>query len=314
MPEVTIVLTDNFPILSLTLITEPMRVANRELANRVWNWRLLSTNGGPVESSSGFELVTEPLDNQAQDIIILLSSYRPEAALVKPMLSWLRKAARTGTMMGCVDTGAMIFAEAGLLSKTPAAVHFEALTGYREKYRNQLFVDRMYSVSRNRCSSAGGVSTFDMTLGLIEQYNGKNLSLRVAEILTYRPTEFDGPQQKLLAETSLMRLDRNLGRAVDLMLAHMQYPLSVEAIVQKINTPHWTLARLFKRHLDMTPSQYYRHLRLTQAKNLLVNSGYRINEIANLCGFENPESFARSYKQQFGISASQDRKQSAMQG
>ena len=32
MPSVALVLTDSFPILSLTLVTEPLRVANRELA------------------------------------------------------------------------------------------------------------------------------------------------------------------------------------------------------------------------------------------------------------------------------------------
>jgi len=42
--------------------------------------------------------------------------------------------------MGCMDTGAMVFAEAGLLAKTPAAVHFEALQSYREAYADPLRV------------------------------------------------------------------------------------------------------------------------------------------------------------------------------
>ena len=110
-------------------------------------------------------------------------------------------------MMGCVDTGALIFAEAGLLDATPAATHFEALSGYRDTYDDRMFADRLFDVSESRCSSAGGVATFDMALGLIARYCGRDLSHRVAEILTYRPTEFEGPQQKLLAETSIMRFD-----------------------------------------------------------------------------------------------------------
>ena len=308
MPEIDIVLTHNFPILSLTLITEPMRVANRELARPDWNWRLLSMTGEVVISSSGMEMKTEPLDDYTSDITLLLSSYRPETALELPLLNWLRRRARTGKMMGCVDTGALIFAEAGLLGKAPAAVHFEALRGYQEAYENQLFVDRLFDVSENRCSSAGGVATFDMTLVLIERYSGRDLSRRVAEILTYRPTEFEGPQQKMLAETSLMRLDRNLARAVDLMLLHIQEPLSIQEIAQQVMLPKWTLARLFKRYLNKTPSAYYRYLRLSQAKNLLQNSSYRINEIGALCGFENPESFSRAYRREFGLTASLDRR------
>lgn len=65
-------------------------------------------------------------------------------------------------------------------------------------------------LSQSLCSSSGGVATFDMTLGLIERYQSRELARQVSEILTYRPTNSDGPQQKMLAQTSLMRLDRNL--------------------------------------------------------------------------------------------------------
>ena len=37
MPTVDIVLTDNFPLLSLSLVTEPLRVANRELGEAAWD-------------------------------------------------------------------------------------------------------------------------------------------------------------------------------------------------------------------------------------------------------------------------------------
>lgn len=304
MPNVAIVLTDQFPILSLTLVTEPLRVANRELAKPEWNWRMLSESGGVLRSSSGIAVPTGTLDEARDDIVLLLSSYTPEAALKKPFLGWLRGRSRAGVLMGCVDTGAMIFAEAGLLNQNPAAVHFEALRGYRETYADQMFVDRMFDLSDARCSSAGGVATFDMTLALIARFSGKELARRVSEILTYRPTEYDGPQQKMLAETSLVRLDRTLGYAVDLMLAHLRDPLSISTLSTQLGVPQWTLERMFKRHLKMTPSSYYRFLRLSQARNLLLNANYRVSEVGTLCGFENPESFARAYKKQFGETAS----------
>ena len=255
----------------------------------------------------GFELQTQPLDDRGSDIVLLASSYAPEKALAKPLLAWLRARARTGALMGCIDTGAMIFAEAGLLKTVPAAVHFEALRGYREAYADQMFVDRMFDLSDTRCSSAGGVATFDLTLALIARMHSRDLSRRVAEILTYRPTDHAGPQQKMLAETSLMRMDRTLGRAVDVMLAHLSPPLSIGDICTMLDVPDWTLARLFKRHLKITPSAYYRFLRLSQARNLLQNSAYLVSEIGDLCGFENPETFARAYRRQFGETATDTR-------
>ncbi|WP_162797910.1 GlxA family transcriptional regulator [Sulfitobacter sp. JL08] len=279
-------------------------MANRELAQPAWHCRILSASGGVVRSSSGIDVPTGHLDEARDDIVLLLSSYTPESALTKPFLGWLRRRARAGTLMGCVDTGAMIFAEAGLLTQNPAAVHFEALRSYKETYADQMFVDRMFDLSDNRCSSAGGVATFDMTLALIARFSGRELAKRVAEILTYRPTEYDGPQQRMLAETSLVQLDRTLGRAVDLMLANLSDPLSISTLSSQLSVPQWTLERLFKRHLKMTPSAYFRFLRLSQARNLLLNANYRISEVGSQCGFDNPESFARAYKKQFGETAS----------
>lgn len=307
MPTVDIVLTENFPILSLTLVTEPLRVANRESVEQKWRWRFLSIEGGPMMSSSGMRIDAEPLDDRLSDVVLLLSSYHPETSLVPALLSWLKKRARTGALMGCVDTGALIFAEAGLLARVPAAVHFEALRGYRAKFADEMFADRLVSVSDNRCSSAGGVATFDMTLGLIARFNGAALAKRVAEILTYRPTGHDGPQQKLLTDTSLARLDRNLARSVNLMLATLDQPLRIAEIANRVGVPIWTLGRLFKRHLGKTPAAYYRGLRLSEARNLLRNSSLRVSDISSLCGFDNPESFARAYRRRFGTTASGDR-------
>jgi len=304
MPQADIVLTDNFPILSLTLVTEPLRVANRETADTLWRWRFLSVEGGVLSSSSGVDIPTEALDSSKAEVVLLLSSYNPESAVAGPLLSWLKRRAREGAIMGCVDTGALIFAEAGLLRSRPAAVHFEALRGYREKFGAEMFADRLFDVSGNRCSSAGGVATFDMTLGLIEHFNGRKLADRVAEILTYRPTKHTGPQQRLLTDTSLARLDRNLAKAVDLMIATLDRPLLISEISARVGVPLWTLGRLFKRHLGETPATYYRNLRLAEARNLLLNSSLRISEISSLCGFENPESFARAHKQKYGHPAS----------
>lgn len=307
MPDVDIVLTENYPVLSLALVTEPLRVANRESAETVWRWRFLSIGGGPMISSSGMRTETTPLDDQRADIVLLLSSYHPERSLVQPLLNWLKKRARRGCIMGCVDTGALMFAEAGLLSTSPAAVHYEALRGFRAKFGDDMFADRLFSVSGTRCSSAGGVATCDMTLGLIEHVSGRAMADRVAEILNYRPTEHSGPQQRLLTDTSLKRLDRRLARAVDLMIATLDQPLAIDDISARIDVPVWTLGRLFKRHLGASPATYYRGLRLSEARNLIRNSNLRVSDIAGLCGFENPESFSRAYRRAFGQAASDDR-------
>ena len=146
-----------------------------------------------------------------------------------------------------------------------------------------------------------------MTLGLIELLSGRKMADRVAEILTYRPTEHRGPQQRLLADTSLKRLDRRLAKAIDLMVSTMDQPISIEDIAARIDVPIWTLGRLFNRYLKATPALYYRQLRLNEARNLMRNSNLRVSDVAAICGFEIPETFSRAFKKHFGVSPTNER-------
>ncbi len=307
MRHINIVLIDGFPLLSLSLVTEPLRVANRESLREAFAWRLLSTDGGTMRSSSGFDVPTQGLAQQPADAVLLLSSYHPEAALTPKLLRWLKAHGRRGTLMGCVDTGALIFAEAGLLLKRPAAAHFEAIPGYVAQYPENMFVDRLFDFSPPRCSSAGGVATFDMTLSMIAHYYGDRLARRVAEILTYLPTEHLGAQDRLIPDRSLAYVNRDLARAVDIMVATLQSPISLSEIASRLNLADWKLSQLFKKFLRQSPSAYYRHLRLNRARNLLRNSHHQVGEIGSLCGFDNHETFTRAYGREFGIPPSKDR-------
>lgn len=121
----------------------------------------------------------------------------------------------TAPPWGCVNTGALIFPKAGLLESAPAAAHHEALPAYRALHGDALFADRLFDLSGASCSSAGDIADFDMTLALIERHEGSAMAARIAEILCYRPTRHPGPQQRMLVDTSILRLDRRLAGAVE---------------------------------------------------------------------------------------------------
>ena len=153
---------------------------------------LLSPGGERTRSSSGLTVdVDAGLDDARADAVVLLASYKPERMVSEQLTAWLRRRAAEGAIMGCVDTGALVFAKAGLLRRRPAAVHYEAIAGLREVYGQALFTDRLFDMDHDRCSSAGGVATFDMTLALIERFTSRQLTRRIAEILNYQPIEHE---------------------------------------------------------------------------------------------------------------------------
>ena len=305
---ITIVIGEGFPLLSLSLITEPLRVANRESPRPTFRWRVLSIDGTTPRSSSGRALeVDGGLNEETTDAVILLASYAPDRMKTDAVLNWLRRRARSGCLMGCVDTGALIFAEAGLLDRRPAAVHHEAIVGFRESRGKAFFVDRLFDLDEVRCSSAGGVVTIDMTLALIAHFESKRLAHRVAEILNYRPLESERADGSFGFDWSIPRLDRTLAKAIEMMHVNMETPLPIGEISNRLEWPEWKLRRLFLRHLGQSPQAYYLELRLDRARNLLRNSHERVGNIALMCGFPASESLSRAYRNRFNVVPSLDR-------
>lgn len=307
MKTVNIVLGEGFSLVSLSMVTEPLRVANRESPKPLFQWRLLSVDGERPRSSSGLVFdIDGPLDEAKADVVILLASYTPDRLRSGAFLNWLRRRARDGCLMGCVETGALLFAEAGLLAKRPAAVHRESIVAFREARGEDLFVDRLFDFGGDRFSSAGGVVTMDMTLALIAHFGSQRLARRVAEVLYYLPRESDR-DEGIGADSSLRRLDRNLARATEIMMANIETPLKIGEICERLGLPRYQLQRLFQRHLEQSPQSYYLELRLERARNLLRNSHEKVGTIAMMCGFPAPESLTRAYAKRFNILPGKDR-------
>ncbi|PVZ42546.1 GlxA family transcriptional regulator [Pseudomonas sp. CC120222-01a] len=308
MKSITLLVGEGFPLMSLSLITEPLRVANRESLRPVFCWRIVSSDGLPPRSSSGHSVVIDGgLDEAVTDAVIVLASYGPDRMSTPTVLKWLRRRARTGCIMGCVDTGALLLAEAGLLERHRAAVHHEALAGFQERRPESFFSDRLYDFQGTRCSSAGGVVTIDMALALIGHFTTQRLSKRVAEVLNYKPLQSARADGAFGRDWSLPRIDRTLAQAVEMMLANIEAPLAISAIADRLERDDWHLRRLFLRHLGTSPRAYYLELRLDRARSLLRNSHESVGKIALMCGFSASESLSRAYRKHFGRVPTRDR-------
>ena len=71
----------------------------------------------------------------------------------------------------------------------------------------------------------------------------------------------------------------------------------------------WYAYRLFREHLGLTPAEYLRKYRLTQAARQLQRGGIRIIDAAYEAGFSNVDTFTRAFHREFGLNPSDYRKQ-----
>jgi LacI family transcriptional regulator len=108
-------------------------------------------------------------------------------------------------------------------------------------------------------------------------------------------------------EPSRLR-DERLAAALRYIRNHADQPVSVDDLLQRVPTSRRSLERLFRIHLDRSPAEEIRRVRINRIKWLLVESDRPLTEIALQSGFSSFRNFATAFRRDVGISASAYRK------
>lgn len=92
----------------------------------------------------------------------------------------------------------------------------------------------------------------------------------------------------------------------NLLLSNISNPnFSLEKALEELPLSQNHIRKVFKRETGMSPLKYLHVKRITYAQDLLASrkaSGYKIKEIASLCGFDDPYYFSRLFKEHTGVS------------
>lgn len=98
--------------------------------------------------------------------------------------------------------------------------------------------------------------------------------------------------------TQLARLERVLKHLHE----HYEEPLDVDQLATLANMSPSTFHRNFKQMTASSPIQYVKKMRLTRAKELLLDRGLKVKQAAAQVGYESPTQFSREFKRYFGES------------
>lgn len=111
-------------------------------------------------------------------------------------------------------------------------------------------------------------------------------------------TEAEQPEAPVINERDL-RFIQQVTQAVE---EHIDDPmLDVEKLTTYTNTSRTFLYTKFKELLDTTPAAFITEIRLKRAVQLLESRQFRVNEVAAMCGFNNPKYFTRFFKHRMGV-------------
>ncbi len=97
-------------------------------------------------------------------------------------------------------------------------------------------------------------------------------------------------------------------RAIDFIAEHYQHDISIQDIADELGISRYHLCRVFKESQGMTLLEYIAEIRMRHAKQLLEETDLSVSEVARQVGFNNVTYFHKRFKQSFGITPNQIRK------
>jgi len=291
-------------LMSLAAALDPFRAANRRAGRGLYDWQVMSPQGGTVRLTTGIELSAEPLPLHADmDLLILVAGFRLDAHATPALRAWLRQLRARGIPYCGVDGGPWVLARAGLLNGRRATTHWEDLEAFGNAFPDLEPSPDRYVIDGPALTTGGAAPCLDLMLHLIRGHHGADLAGQVANALLYDPVDRPSPQ-RLISQARLSSLAPPVARAIAIMEAEMEDPPAIAAIARAEGLSPRRLEMLFRQHLETGPGAFFLRLRLNEARRLAMDTGLSVQEIALRTGFSGPSTLARAFRRAHGQSIS----------
>ncbi|NUR87732.1 MAG: helix-turn-helix domain-containing protein [Nonomuraea sp.] len=310
--RVVVVAYEAAELLDISCVTTTLENANWHGASPYYQVRMATPGGHAVTTASALvlqgqltlERVTGPLDT----LIVSGGIGHLDAAENPLVVGHVRRLARESRRVASVCTGSYVLAAAGLLDGRRATTHWREAQDLADRFP-RVTVDPapIFVRDGNVATSAGVTAALDLTLALVEEDNGAELSRTVARgMVTYLQRPGNQAQMSMFVgapppANSLVR------RAVEHISANLSADLTAATLAAAAGVSERHLTRLFLKHLRQTPGRFVRQARTEGAAQLLVTTTLPMSAIAGRCGFGTAETLRQAFVDRYGVSPSRYR-------
>ena len=134
-----------------------------------------------------------------------------------------------------------------------------------------------------------GIHNSDMILSL----------LQVLLILLLR--ERSTAEHRLQPSNSVNSENEIVRRAQQYISSHVLDRLSVPIVAQNVDVSPSYLTALFHKHLQISPGEYIRRIKLQESKQLIREGSMNFTQISEALQYSTVHHFSRQFKEKFGI-------------
>lgn len=109
---------------------------------------------------------------------------------------------------------------------------------------------------------------------------------------------------------------QKVNQIIDYISANLHLPLQLDVIADKINVSQRQLLRIMRSALNESLYAYVARQRVERGVLYMQTEDMSLTKLAEMVGYDNPQSFSKAFKKQFGISpkAYRDELQSRLEG
>lgn len=298
MPSIGVVLFPGFQVMNLAPLTA-FEIANLELGHDFYDVTFLSEEGGPVRTSIGMIIDSEPFAGRCFDTIIVVGAIKVGPSTTG-LIERLRETAATARRVAATCTGAFLLAEAGLLDGKRAATHWAHARDLQRRHPSiRVDDDRIFIADGNVWTSAGMTAGIDLTLALVEDDLGAEMSKGIAKqlVVYHRRT---GGQSQFSALLELQPRSDRVQKVLSYARSHLQNELSVEELAETARLGPRQFSRIFREETGQSPAKAVEHLRLDAARTMLEDGRHSLDTVAQEAGFVDRERMRRAFLRAFG--------------
>lgn len=308
MTEVVFALLPNVVLLDVAGPAEAFRIANR-LVPGSYTLRFVGSTRA-VDSAVGLRLAAlRPLPKRlpAGAIIIVtgIAGSRVDGSepAIARLARWLRHimqdegdAPASHTLL-CVCAGSVVAGHAGLLNGRECTTHhghvdeLRAVEPGARVHANRIFVEdgRVFT-------SAGVTAGIDLALHVIGRQLGHRVAATVArELVVYLRRSAADPA---LSPWVLYRnhIHPVVHKVQDAVSRNPAAEWPAKRLADIAHTSERNLARLFAQHAGCSPLDYVQRMRVGLARELLTQSDYSVDRVAEMAGFSSAHQFRRVWR------------------
>ncbi|MEX0305587.1 MAG: GlxA family transcriptional regulator [Leisingera sp.] len=302
-----ILLTDGFSLLSLTSLADVLDAVQAASPSDCVEVSLLTLDGAPVRSRSKVQVAPDGalpkcLQRDSQlpkpDVYVICSGAQMTESGAAAVLELVRRCRASATPVCAMGAAIRVIAQSGHITR--GTDHWSRIPANRETLPHIEFEDSIFVRDGNLFSCSGELGAMDFALSWVESNISAGTAAQIRNYLLLQSARSADRTQTCTAADRYRGTPLKLQKAVDLMLANMEEPLTVNAIAAAIGLSVRQVERMFLRHLGTSPVRFYRMQRMELGRSLVEDTNMPVTEIALACGFKSLSSFIKLFRDSFG--------------